>query len=114
MGARKSDKYQLLTWTHTNQTTSELMHNLNTFVARTSHRRTPIHKTHHSSNLGEATTFPLIVYFVVGHGTNIQMTFFPGFATGSPEIPKVKTLMTLGAYNYVCKLSIEMRSKENL
>jgi hypothetical protein len=26
-------------------------------------------------NLGETTTFPLIVYFVHGHGTIIQMSF---------------------------------------
>jgi hypothetical protein len=35
------------------------------------------HKTHHSLDLREATTFPLIVYFVPGHGTNTQMSFCP-------------------------------------
>ncbi len=34
----------------------------NIFGARTSHGQTRIHKTHHNSNLGEATTFPLIVF----------------------------------------------------
>jgi hypothetical protein len=38
--------------------------------------QTQIHKTHHGSNLGEATTFPFIVYFVPGHGIGIQMTFY--------------------------------------
>jgi hypothetical protein len=33
-----------------------------------------IHKTHHDSDLGEATTFPLIVYFVLNHMTNTQMS----------------------------------------
>jgi hypothetical protein len=47
MGTRKSDKHQLLTRTCTNQTTSWLMHNLDTFGARTSHRQTWIHKIHH-------------------------------------------------------------------
>jgi hypothetical protein len=40
--------------------------------AQTSHGQT---QTHHDSNLGEATTFPLIVYFVLGHGTSTQMAF---------------------------------------
>jgi hypothetical protein len=81
MGTRKSDKHQLFTRTYTNQTTSWLVHNLNTFGAKTSHGQIRIHKTHktpHDPNLGEATTFPLIVYSVVGHGTNIQMAFCPG------------------------------------
>jgi hypothetical protein len=33
------------------------------------------HKTHHNPNLGEATTFPLIVYFVLDDGTSTQMSF---------------------------------------
>jgi hypothetical protein len=27
--------------------------------------------------LGETTTFPLIVFYVLGHGANIQMSFCP-------------------------------------
>jgi hypothetical protein len=45
------------------------------FGARMSHGQTQTHKTHHDLDLGEATTFPLIVYFVLGHGTNSQMSF---------------------------------------
>jgi len=33
-------------------------------------------QTHHDLNLGEATTFPIIVYFVAGHEAHIQMVFF--------------------------------------
>jgi hypothetical protein len=40
-----------------------------------SHGQIRTHKTHHSPNLGEATTFPLIIYFVPGHGTSTQMSF---------------------------------------
>jgi len=40
--------------------------------------QTQIHKTHHGPDLGEATTFPLILYFVVGHETSTQMSFGPG------------------------------------
>jgi hypothetical protein len=47
------------------------------------------------------------VYFVAGHGTNIQMAF-------SPKIPKVGTLATLGARNFVWRSPIEMRYKAKL
>jgi hypothetical protein len=45
------------------------------FGARMNHVQTWIHKIHHSPKLGEATTFPFIVYYVHGHGTNTQMSF---------------------------------------
>jgi hypothetical protein len=61
-----------------NQTTSWLVHNWSTFDARTNHGQTHIHKTHHSPNLGEATTLPLIVYYVPLHEAHIQMTFCHG------------------------------------
>ncbi len=77
MGIRKSDKHQLLTRTYTNQTTSWLVHGLSTFGARTNHGQTQTHKTHHGLDLGEATTFPLIVYFVPFHEAHIQMAFCP-------------------------------------
>ncbi len=51
------------------------MHSLNIFGARTSHEQTQTHKIHHGPDLGEATTFPLIVYFVALHEAHIQMTF---------------------------------------
>jgi hypothetical protein len=46
--------------------------------AQKNHKQTWIHKTHHGPNLGEATTFPLIVFFVLGHGPYTQMSFCPG------------------------------------
>ncbi len=51
------------------------MHSWSTFGARTSHGQTRTHKIHHSLDLGEATTFSLIIYFVLGHGTSTQMSF---------------------------------------
>jgi hypothetical protein len=62
------------------------MHSWNTFNARTSHGQTQLHKTYHGPNLGEATTFPLIVFSVPGHGTYTQMSFCP--KTPKLEIPK--------------------------
>ncbi len=60
-----------------NQTTSWLVHCWSTFGARTNHGQTQTHKTHHGPDLGEATTFPLIVYFVPFHEAHIQMAFCP-------------------------------------
>ncbi len=51
--------------------------NWSTFGARTSHGQTRTHKAHHGPDLGEATTFPVIVFFVPSHGTNTQMSFCP-------------------------------------
>ncbi len=51
------------------------MHNWNIFNPQTNHRQTQIHKTHHNLDLGEATTFPIIVFFMLGNGANIQMSF---------------------------------------
>jgi len=106
MVIRKSDKHQLFTRTCTIQT-SWLMCNLSTFGVRTSHGQIRTHKTHHGPNLGEATTFPLIVYFVPGHRANTQMTF-------CLEIPKIGILETLEAHNFVWRRPIEVRFKAKL
>jgi hypothetical protein len=66
-----------------NQTTSWLMCGWNTFSARMSHGHTQTHKTHHNPDLGEATTFPLIVFFVLSHEACAQMSF-------CPRTPKLK------------------------
>jgi hypothetical protein len=70
-------------------------------------RQTWIHKTHHGLDLGEATTFPLIVIFVPGHMAITQMSF-------CSEIPKIGTLATLEAHNFVWKPPIEVRFKAKL
>jgi hypothetical protein len=51
------------------------MHSWNIFGAKMNHGQTWIHKTHHGPELGEATTFPLIVYYVPIHEAHIQMVF---------------------------------------
>ncbi len=66
------------------------MHSWSTFGARTNHEQTQSHKTHHSLDLGEATTFPLIVYSMHGHGTNTQMSFLSRDSqVGIPKFPKL-------------------------
>jgi hypothetical protein len=47
------------------------MHSWSIFGAKTSHEQTRIHKTHDDSYLREATTFPLIVYYVPFHEAHI-------------------------------------------
>jgi hypothetical protein len=47
------------------------MHNLSIFGAKTSQGQTWTNKTHHALDLGEATTFPIIVYFVPVHEAHI-------------------------------------------
>jgi hypothetical protein len=90
------------------------MHGWSTFGVRTSHGQTRIHKIHHGPDLGEAITFPLIVYFVPLHEAHIQIAFCPGLPNGSPEIPKVGALVTLRPHNFVCIPPIEVRFKTKL
>jgi hypothetical protein len=51
------------------------MHSWSIFGAWTSHGQTQTHLIHHSMDLKEATTFPLIVFYVLGHGASTQMSF---------------------------------------
>jgi hypothetical protein len=76
MGLGRVDKLHSLTHTGLHTThTKWLVHSWNTLGARMSHGLTRTHKTHHGPDLGEATTFPIIVYSVAGHGAYIQMAF---------------------------------------
>ncbi len=80
------------------------------FGAWTIHGQTRIHKIHHGPDLGEATTYPLILYFVPGHKASTQMAF----CSESLEISKIGTLATLKTHNFVFRPLIEMRSKAKL
>jgi hypothetical protein len=82
-----------------------------TFGAQIRHEQTQVHKTHHNSNLGKATTsFPFIIFFMPSHGAYIQMSFCPG----TPEIFEIETLVTLKAHNFLPKPSIEVRFEQKL
>jgi hypothetical protein len=77
-GTKKNDMHLI---THTDlhkPNTSWLVQNLSTFGVRTNHGQPRSHKTHHGPDLGEATTFPLLIYFVLLHEAHIQMAFCPG------------------------------------
>jgi len=99
---------QLFIQTYTNQTTSWLVRNWSTFNARTNHEHTQIHKIHHGPNLGETTTFSLIVFYVVNHKGCTQMSSSPEIPEiGSPEIfeiLKIGILATLEAHNFFLDL----------
>jgi hypothetical protein len=75
MGTRKIDKQ--LNYSHGPTQTKQ---QIDECIIRTQMNpgQTQTHKTHHGSNLGEATTFPLILYFVPIHEINTQMSFCPG------------------------------------
>jgi hypothetical protein len=75
---RKSDKPYSLTRTCIKPTTKWLVHILEHLGVRTSHEQFWTHKTHHGSDLREATTFPHIIFSTPLHGTCIQMAFCPG------------------------------------
>jgi hypothetical protein len=84
---------QLFTRTCTNQTTSLLVHSWSIIGAWTRHKQTWIHKIHHNSDLGEATTFPFIIFCVLGHGPCNQMSFCPGSPKlGVSKFPKFPNL----------------------
>jgi hypothetical protein len=87
-------------WTKTNDKrvnyshwTTQTKHNWSIFGARTSHGQTQTHKTHHGLNLGEATTFPLIIFSMPDHGAYTQMSFCPKTPKlGISKFPKLKFL----------------------
>jgi len=73
-------------------------------------RATRTHKTHHGPDLGEATTFPLIVFSATLRRDYIQMALFPR----SPEIPPYGTPGTLKPHNFASRPRIEVRSEAKL
>jgi hypothetical protein len=118
MGTRTSDKQQvsqLFTWTCTNQTTSWLVHNWNTFGTWTNHGQTWIHKTHHDLDLGGSHHLPLyniLCAWSQDLHPNVILSRDP--QVGSPEIPKIGTLVTLKAHNFLCRPPIEVRFEAKL
>jgi len=49
-----------------------------------------------------------------GHGPTPKCHFVPALPSGSPEIPKIGTLATLEACNFVCRPPIEVRLEAKL
>jgi len=60
------------------------------------------HKTHHSPDSGEATTFPHIVFFVPLHRDYIQMALFPGTPKlESRNYPEIVPVGVLGLWELI-------------
>jgi hypothetical protein len=77
-------------------------------------RATRTHKTHHGPDLGEATTFPLIVYFVTLHGAHIQMAFHSWDSRDSrPGVPKSRPAGLPGLWSLIT-LRADLGSKRGL
>jgi hypothetical protein len=53
----------------------------NTFGERTNHKHTQTHKIHHSPDLGEAITFPFILFYVISHRATSKCHFVSGLPT---------------------------------
>jgi hypothetical protein len=94
-GIRKNDK-RSITHIDLHKPNNKLVHNLGTFGVRTSHEQIWTRKIHHGPDLGEATTFSLIIFFEPLHKGHIQMAFclrtpkwhfVPGLPNGNPGIP---------------------------
>jgi hypothetical protein len=88
------------------------MHSWNTFDARMNHGHTRTHKTHHGLDMGESTTFPLIVFSMHGHGACTQMSFYVCTQIESPDIFEIGIPTILEAHNFLFRPLIEVRSKE--
>jgi hypothetical protein len=114
-GPRKSDKQTIHSHEPAqNQPTSWLILCWNTFGASSKHEQPRTHKIHHSPDLREANTFPLIVYSAPLHEAHIQMTFCLEIPKLESEIAKDWTSTTLRGYNFVCKPPIGMRFEAKL
>ncbi len=113
MGLGRSDKLQSLTQTCIKPTQNGKCI-VGTLLVLGRPRATRTHKTHHGPDLGEATTFPLIVYSAPLHGGHIQMAFCLRLPSESPKIPTTGTPVTLRAHNFLYKPLITMSFKAQL
>jgi len=70
-----------------------------------SHEQTWTHKIHHGPDLGEATTFPLIIFFM----PSPQMSFCP--KTPKLQVPKFPKLGLLWLWNPVTSIEVKFEAK---
>jgi hypothetical protein len=63
--------------------------------------------------LGGSHHFPLIVYFVHGHGASTQMSFCPGTPNGSLKIPKLGLLQFCEAITLCVNLWLKWGLKQS-
>jgi hypothetical protein len=93
MGTRANDKWVNSHGLAQTKKTSWLVHGWSTFGARTNHGHTWTHKIHHSLNLGQATTFLLIVFSMPSHESCTQISFCLGIPkSGVLKFPELGLL----------------------
>jgi hypothetical protein len=103
-----------------NTNTSQLMHSWSTFGARTSHgqlrltRFTRLTRLIMTRTWGKPPSSPLYYTLCLFTRPTSKWHFISGLPSGSPEIAKVGTLVTLGAHNFACKPRIEMKNEAKL
>jgi hypothetical protein len=97
--------------THTNlhkTNTRWLVHSWSTFGARTSQGQLKLTRLTTSRTWGKPSPSPLYYIVRLSTGAISKWLFVPGLPSGSPEIPTIRTLITLGAHNFAWKLQIIM------
>jgi hypothetical protein len=63
---------------------------------------------------GKPSPSPLYYTMCLATRPTPKCHFVPRLPSGSPEIPKIRTPITLEAHNFVCKPLIEVRFKEKM
>ncbi len=109
MGLGRIDKLQL----HKTNT-RWLVHSWSTFGARTSHKQLGFTRLTMAQTWGKPPPSPLQCTLCLFTGATSKWLFVLRLPSGSPEILKFGTPMTLGAHNVLCRPSIEMRSEAKL
>jgi hypothetical protein len=82
------------------------VHSWSTFDARTNHEHTWIHKIHHCLDLGEAITFPFIIFFVTSHGLHPNV-IFP--RTPKSRVPKFSRLRLSPLWTPILFVNLRLR-----
>jgi len=88
-----------------------LVHNWSIFGARTNHEQLKLTRFTTARTWGKPPPSPLYYTLCLFTRPTSKWHFVSGLPNGSFKIAKVGTLATLGPHNFVCKSSIEMRSK---
>ncbi len=104
----------LLTLTCTNQTTNQLVRSWNTLVHRQATGKHKLTRFTMAQTWGKPPPSPLQYILCMATRPTPKCHFVLGLPSGSPKIPKVGTLTTLGAHNFVCKPLTEVKSEVKL
>jgi hypothetical protein len=89
------------------------MHSWNTFDAKTSHGQTRIHKIHHGPDLGEGTTFPLIIYSVPPWGPHPNGILSQDSQVGVPKFLEMGLPQLCGPITLCANLQLRWSLKQS-